>query len=269
MTKVTTYILVCAAILGIVLIGFFGYKKYHGTPTGTDLGGVVNSTTTTSADGTQISGIPEGATVQIEDRLDAQAYDHTPKPSLNRTFPQGTFTVNEYALLKKQRDTLTSAITTNPPIMSNWISLGILHKQVGDYEGARIYWTYVATVSPQNIAAHWDLASLYELYIKDRNAAQQQFAKVIALDKTYVSAYIESANTYVDAGDTANALSILGKGIVANTGSTDLLIARAHLYRSLKNTSSAKADYNAAITLASKAGNSTLAAELTDEMNAL
>jgi tetratricopeptide (TPR) repeat protein len=252
--------------LGIIAIGgAFAYQNYQKThpklsnTTGSDAG----------YPDARFEGIPEGATVQITDRLNAELFNKTPKPSLSRSLPQGSFTKEQYLIAVSNRKALVKAINDNPAAMANWLNLGILHKQAGDYEGARIYWSYVATVNPTNLSAHWDLATLYELYLKDLAKAEEEFNKVISLDTTYISAYLELSATYANSNDKNKAIETLTRGLLSNKNAIDLLIARGKLYRDMGNKAEAIKDYTAAIALAKTQKNDSLVATLTSEQSAI
>ena len=218
---------------------------------------------------TNIEGLPEGTTVEIVDRVNADLFDKTPRPSLSRTLPAGNVSADVYTILVQKRKETVALIESNLASMTQWINLGILHKQVGDYEGARIYWNYVVTVNPENIAAHWNLATLYGNYLKDTAKAESEFKKVIALDTHYTAAYTELSVMYQSIGNSDKALAILLGGLAHNPGNLDLLIAKAHLYRDMGKKVEAAGAYDAAIAQAKKENNTSLAATLTAEKNAL
>ncbi len=253
------------AILLVVAAGaaFYLYKKTTQPPseTGTQNGNPITITA--------VGGAPGNATVTVVERLNAELYDKTPKPSLTRAFPQGNMPADEYKIFLSKHDKAIAAIKANPAFMENYLTLGTLYKQIGDYEGARMYFTYVATVSPQNLAAHWDLGTLNENYLKDYAKAESEFRTAIALEPAYISAYIELATMFVNINAKDKAKTILAQGLVKNPTSIDILVAQAQVYTSLGDTNGAKQSYDKAIALAQKDGNTNLVASLTADKNAL
>lgn len=218
---------------------------------------------------TNIDGLPEGATAEIVDRVDEGLFKNTPRPSLNRALPRGAATQEVYATMLKQRAEAVAMIEENPALMTQWIGLGALHKQAGDYEGARVYWTYVATVNPRNLAVHWNLGNLYFYYLKDLPKAESSFTQAVALDNAFIPAYMELYAVRKEQGKTELAVSALTSGISKNPADTDLRVALARHYRDAKDAAAARAAYDGAITAAEKAGNTSLAADLRAEKAAL
>lgn len=218
---------------------------------------------------TKIDGLPEGASVEVVDSVDSKLFDSTPRPALERALPQGALPDTTYAAMVKNRAEAVAMIEENPALMTQWIGLGAVHKQAGDYEGARIYWTYVATVNPQNLAVHWNLGNLYVYYLKDIAMAEAAFSKAIALDASFIPAYLELYLARKEAGKTESALEALSSGIAKNPADTDLRVALARHYRDAKDAAAARAAYDGAITAAEKAGNTSLAADLRAEQAAL
>jgi tetratricopeptide (TPR) repeat protein len=218
---------------------------------------------------TKIEGLPEGATVEVVDSVDSRLFDSTPRPALERALPQGTTPETIYAAMLKNRAEAVAMIKENPALMSQWIGLGAVHKQAGDYEGARIYWTYVATVNPRNLAVHWNLGNLYAYYVKDSAKAEASFTKAIAIDPAFIPAYLELYLIRKESGKTELAIEALSSGIAKNPADIDLRIALARHYRDAKDAAAARAAYDGAITAAEKAGDASLASQLRAEKAAL
>lgn len=272
MNSSNKYVLAVLALVVIAIGGAFAYRAFHKDNTQTSPTETDTIATTSTADGgisVSLDGLPEGATATIVGSVDSKLYESTPKPSLERSLPHGTLPADAHAILMKNRQTVVAEIQKNPAVMSNWMALGIMHKQVNDFEGARIYWNYVATVNSTNISAHWNLGTLYENYLKDPARAESEFKKVLALDATYITAYVELATMLQSNGNTTGAVSVLSDGLKKNPGALDLLIARAHLYRDTGNSTAARADYATAIALATKAQNTALTQTLTQERDAI
>jgi len=266
-TKIGVIVLAVVILLGAGI----AYTKYSqkSLPTGISSGGTSDTSSTTSNGNSEVSGIPEGASVTVTDRLNANLYSSTPKPSLDRPLPQGSLSAEAYAALKRKREQALVLIKENPAAMNNWMGLGIMHKQAGDNEGARIYWTYVATVNPENTTAHYNLAILYANYLKDPAQAVAEFGKAITADPKNAIPYTAYAEFLITQGKKDQALAILDQAVKAIPDSIDLLIAKAHLLRDMGNKASARLAYDAAIKLANTQDNANLAATLTAEKNAM
>lgn len=218
---------------------------------------------------TDIEGLPEGATVEIVDRVNEQLFQNTPRPALDRSLPRGGASEQVYQVMLKQRSEAVSMIEENPALMTQWIGLGALHKQAMDYEGARIYWNYVATVNPQNLAVHWNLGNLYAYYLKDMGKAEASFMKAIAIDPSFIPAYAELYTVRKEQGKGELAVEILISGIAKNPADTDLRVMLARHYRDARDIPKAKEAYDAAIAAAEKANNTSLVTSLQAEKAAL
>lgn len=218
---------------------------------------------------TQIDGLPEGASVEVVDSVNEQLFNTTPRPALERPLPRGGATEEVYALMVKHRAEAVAMLRENPALMTQWLGLGAAHKQAGDYEGARIYFTYVATVNPGNLSAHLNLGNLYAYYLKDAKAAEVSYMKAISVDPTYVSAYGELYLARMAQGKTKEAVSALTEGLAKNPKALDLAVALAHHYRDQHDVVKAKEAYAAAIKLAKEEKNTSLEAALTAEMSAV
>ncbi len=224
---------------------------------------------TSSVEVTEVNGLPEGASVEVVDSVNEKLFNETPRPALERPLPQGTIPSDVYALMVKHRAEAVAMLKENPALMTQWIGLGAAHKQVGDYEGARIYLTYVVTVNPNNLAAILNLGNLYAYYLKNQVNAETYFGKAIAVDPSYVPAYLELYQAQKGQGKTDAAVVTLQRGIAKNPADTDLPVALAHHYRDAHDIPKAKEAYAVAIAAATKAGNTSLAASLTSEKEAL
>lgn len=218
---------------------------------------------------TQIDGLPEGASVEVVDSVNEQLFNNTPRPPLERPLPRGSATDEVYALMVKHRAEAVAMLTENPARMTQWTGLGAAHKQAGDYEGARIYFTYVATVNPGNLSAHLNLGNLYAYYLKDAGKAEVSFMKAIAVDAAYTGAYAELYLARMAQGNVEAAVSALTEGLEKNPKALDLAVTLAHHYRDQRDVVKAKETYNAAIKLAKEAKNASLEATLTSEMSGL
>ena len=258
-----------ASLAALLLIGGVGFYVYLEKPALLSTTFDTSNTIDPGSVDVKLDGVPEGATVEITDRVNAERFDKTPRPTLDRVLPQTGVSAEAYAILKTKREGIVAEIEKNPASMTNWLALGTIHKQVNDYEGARIYYTYVVTVNPENLVAHWDLGVLYRNYLKNNTLAEPEFRSVIKLDAKYTDGYIALHELYVANGDATKAEAILKDGLIANPGDLNLLVAQAHFYAKAGDIGKAKESYDAAIAQAKKVNNQNLSASLQAEKDAL
>ncbi len=264
--------LLLALTIIVLLGGLTGYAYFTNKPL---LEGVDSQQATSTGSNTNlpeitgIEGLPEGANAEIIGTLNSELFTNTPKPALDRALHQGNLSSEAYTILKNKRAGIVAEINKNPAVMQNWLVLGVVHKQVGDFEGARIYYSYVATVNPENLVAHWNLGTLYENDLHDLTKAEAEFRKVLALDPQYAPAYLELSTMFINAKDWKKAETILLEGIAKLPKDIDLRVAQANYFKLRGDKTQARASYDAAIALAKEQNNSALAASLEADKNAL
>lgn len=102
-----------------------------------------------------------------------------------------------------------------------WLQLGILRKQIGDYDGAIEAWNFAGVIRPNIATSFLNLADLYAYYLKDRPKAEKSFHEAIKAEPQNGFAYYQTANFYRDMlQDEGGARKILEQGISAGADST-------------------------------------------------
>lgn len=254
----TTIIGVALALVGVVGLGFYvarDFKQKSASDLTTDNAANGNGSTTRTVGGITFEG--EGDIVVEEVPL-AEA---GPAPSLERpiTIPP-SFSSEAAALMQKEIRTLIAGIKGKPGDMSLWLDLGLRWQEIGDYEGARAAYEYVARLAPSSSTAYANLGNLYHYYLKDFPKSEQYFLQAIKLDPKYVLFYanLHDLYRYSYKKDTGAAADILKQGIKANPEAVDLYVALAAYYKTQGNRAQAKVYYEQALDLAIDAGNTAL-----------
>lgn len=121
---------------------------------------------------------------------------------------------------------ISEILKGNYDYLQGWLQLGILRKQIGDYEGAIEAWNFAGVIRPNVATPFLNLADLYAYYIKDHKRAEASFLAAIKVEPTSGFAYFQIASFYRDIlRDNARAKAILEQGIAAGADSTgDLLL---------------------------------------------
>lgn len=258
-----------ATIAAVLLIGGAGFYVYLEKPNLPFVAPETSNTVDPGSVDVKLDGVPEGATVEITDRVNAERFDNTPRPTLDRALPQTGVSAEAHAILKIKREGIVAEIEKNPASMTNWLALGTIHKQVNDYEGARIYYTYVVTVNPESLVAHWNLGSLYKDYLKENTKAETEFRAVVKLDPKYIDGYIALHDLYVAMSAKDKAEAVVKEGLKANPDDLNLLVLQAHFYATIGETAKARTSYDLAIAAAKKMNEQAYATTLQAEKDAL
>ncbi len=258
--------LLVGLIVLVILGGLTSYAYFTNKPLSD---GEEGQSTGTGGEVVDIEGLPDGASVEVIGSLNSELFNNTPRPSLERSLPQTGLPADAYAILKKKRDDLIAEINRNPAAMQNWLALGTVHKQVNDFEGARMYYQYVVTVNPENLTAHWNLGTLYRNYLKDTTKAEASLRVVIKLDVKYTPAYLELASMFTDMKNWTKAEAILKDGTSALPKDVDMWVAQAQYFKLRGDKTQARSAYDKAIALAKEQNNTQLAASLEADKNAL
>lgn len=88
------------------------------------------------------------------------------------------------------------AVKENPELGQSWLQLGILKKVIGDYEGARDAWEYIALVNPVHHVPSQNLGELYWRYLPDYPKAESKFRSAIRINAVNSSAYLSLSELY-------------------------------------------------------------------------
>lgn len=152
-----------------------------------------------------------------------------------------------------------------------WLDLGSYRKQIGDYEGAREAWEYVALLSPSYYVPFNNLGDLYAYFIKDNLKAEENFKKSIEVNPSIVGSYRALydfyRNVYTEKSNLAD--DVLLQGLSKNPKSTDLMILLAQYYKEAGDKEKARTYYQKALTEAKTQGNTSLATLIEQELNNL
>jgi hypothetical protein len=177
-----------------------------------------------------------------------------------------TLAADACAAIKTKTDVVVGKLSANTTDLSAWITLGTLRKMTGDYQGAATVWEYAAKLYPSHPTAFTNLGDLYMSYLHDNAKAEVNYLTAIKNFPQGTDAYRALAELYGSGfrGGSAEE-DILKKGIQAVPQAIDLQVLLARYYTSAGRTSDAAMTYDAAITAAHKAGNTSLAASLEAE----
>ena len=260
-----TYLLVGLLIAACLLGGGVYYWK-HTRPAAmpSTAEGAASSTTTYLPGGIVVSG---NATVRESDTpvSNIPAPEHAAPLTLS-----SSVSADVVKALNAQYAQIQSILAKDPTNFAAWIDLGIVRKTGGDYTGAAADWTYVSKIYPTSGVAFDDLGDLYMNFIKDYPQAELVLKQAVALNPHDVSAYENLFALYTSYGykGASAGVSIMNEAIAANPTSPDLHVLFARYYRSAGDAADAKVQYDAAISLADKQGNTDLVAALKQEESA-
>ncbi len=145
-------------------------------------------------------------------------------PDLNKEI-----VINDKTLLEEEKSRITKKIQEIIAILKEdydrreeWLNLGILRKNLGDYEGAKEAWEFVVFIRPNDPVAFNNLGDLYSQYLIDFIKAEKYYLTAIEKDPKqpffYAKLY-EFYRYFVKKSDLA--LGILEKGVDA-TGDISL-----------------------------------------------
>lgn len=195
-----------------------------------------------------------------------------PVPNLNRPL---TFLSDLSPEVKKiladNTKRLTDILKSDSSNFNAWLDLGSYRKQSGDYEGAREAWEYATVLAPESYVPWNNLGDLYAHYLKDFSKAEQNFKKSIALKPDYIGGYRALYELYrYSYKEKANlATQILKEGLAKNPQSTDLMVLLAQYYKETGDKTQARSYYNQALGMFNKAGNTSMAALIQQELTNL
>lgn len=195
-----------------------------------------------------------------------------PAPNVNRSLTFLDSMSDEVrALYREKFIELTGTIKETGGTVSEWLSLGILFKQIGDYEGARLAWEYVSAIRPDNNISFLNLGNLYHYYLKDYPKAEKSFKKGIENDPSYVSAHLglHELYKYSYKQNTAAAIEALRDGLVATNNNINLLVPLALYYAENGDTDNARTYYEQALLKAQENGDDARAALIEAELGRL
>lgn len=226
-------ILVFVILAAAVLLGFYIYSdlfKKAPPPVSEGLAVGVSTPTVSAATATKPAGQKAEPKAKVEvsapsfsaEYVDSQPQGPVgiPAPDLNRPVPAGTVLSSSE---KENLEKLVGKLKENPNSFWDWLSLGLLRKSIGDYEGAGEAWEYSRALAPSNPTVLGNLGNLYAYYLKDYKKAEKYYNDAIEADPAYIYSYREAFNFYRDVvGDPDKARAVAEKGLQTMPYSVEL-----------------------------------------------
>lgn len=159
------------------------------------------------------------------------------------------FSREQLGELEKQLNDWANAIDANPDQLDPWIRVGLIKKNIGDYEGAREAWEYASVIRPKNFVSFYNLGGLYWHELPDYARAEENFRTAIANEPTFVDSYISLSDMYRYSypGKSSMADKPLLEGIENNPKSVSLMSYLAGYYKAIGNREGARAWYQKAL----------------------
>jgi predicted Zn-dependent protease len=261
--------LVIGIVIALCLIAAGCYiirtGKYSSSPTTSTTASTTTATAPGSDTGVQVTG--GTATVRDVNSANVPAPDH----SSPLVFTSSVTTDVQQAL-NAQYAQIKTILAKDPYNFSAWITLGTVNKIAGNFNTTAADWQYVTKIYPKDHVAFDNLGDLYINFIKDYPKAEMNLKEAVTLFPQDLSGYENLFSLYADYGykaGTGAAEAIMNEAIEKNPASADLHVLFAHYYAKKGDAANAKIQFNAAIALYQKTGNTDAAAELQTEEAAL
>lgn len=175
--------------------------------------------------GVTIEGDTKGVKIEPVEIKSNKLLLNIPTPNLDREIKiTAEMSEDTKKIVTAKIQDLSSQLKKDSNNMENWLVLGVYLKTIGDYEGAKKVWEYIAIISPKNATSFNNLGELYAYYFKDNVKAEKNYAKAIENDPSAIYIYRNFFDFYrYVTKDPAKARVLLEKGIAANpTTSSDL-----------------------------------------------
>jgi cytochrome c-type biogenesis protein CcmH/NrfG len=115
---------------------------------------------------------------------------------LNFEIKDTTLTPEVIQRFQGQYENLKKNLQQNPDDFNSWITLGILKKDVNDYEGARDIFIYAGQIRPQSSPPFANLADLYANFLNEPLKAEENIKKAIENDPGDYNFYVTLADIY-------------------------------------------------------------------------
>ena len=198
-----------------------------------------------------------------------------PIPNIVRepVFPEG-FPEDAKDSYRKNIDTLADTLEADPLNFASWLDLAIYYRMVNDHEGAVAVWEYLRNLYPQDALSVHNLAEYYfhtaKDYLKAEKYYEESIQKNLTLESNYTDMY--EMYRYVYKQDTNAAVEILQRGAqnIGGKTATQFKIMIGRHYRDVLNDKDNARKYlTEARDQAQKAGDRSIANELTREISAL
>lgn len=99
-------------------------------------------------------------------------------------------------ILKKQFEAAVVAVQTNPDSYNDWITIGIIKKQVNDYDGARVVWEKAVVLRPAGSLPLYNLANLYADFLNNPQKAEEYYLAALRNSPDLTQGYTNLADLY-------------------------------------------------------------------------
>jgi len=125
-----------------------------------------------------------------------------------------------------------------PDQMDGWMTLGMVQKQIGNYQAAETAWLHVNEIRPLNSTSFGNLADLYANFLKEYDKAEAMYRRAIensmseAKNTSFYRNFFYFYKDYVK--DETKAEQILLEGI-ENNSKSDLLALAGSFYQEKGN----------------------------------
>ena len=211
------------ALLIVILVGGVYAFAHRGSEATLE---VPTSSTTTTSTAAATSTTPGAAGVSaVNSRPDI------PMPDLTRPYtPPQNLPAAIQAQSAKEVAQEIAQLKIDPNHEAYWLMLGVYRKGSADYTGAEAIWLYCVARWPKDTTAYNNLADMYQNYTHQYDKAAQYWNKLIAVDSSYIPAYINLVTLYnIDLHDSAQAAATIKEGLKNNPGDPDLLHLQTEL----------------------------------------
>lgn len=227
-----------------------------------------NNGTATTTEGAVLNGSNNnpGYTIEVEP-VGSTGGASVPTPDLDRRVNFETASQS----LKQKIEEISADLKKDKNNFDLWLDLGSYRKIIGDYEGARLTWEYLAAVNPNYTVPLINLGDLYQFYLKDYSLADDYMQRVISKTPTSVDAYYRLYSLYaLSYQEKINeAPKILLQGLSVNPKSVELMIMLAEHYRNLNDKTNAIIYYDKAIAELNAVGDNTRMLEVKNARDAI
>lgn len=134
-----------------------------------------------------------------------------------------------------QFNQLTKILQANPDDFDALMSLGMVKKYIGDYQGAEELWVKAGQIEPKNSTSFGDLADLYVNFLHDYDKAKVAYdtAMTNSVKDPFYPNFVRNAfyfyRDYIK--DNTQAEQVLLTGLKNKPGSLDIMVLLAGFYR--------------------------------------
>ncbi|HEY4499596.1 MAG TPA: tetratricopeptide repeat protein [Candidatus Paceibacterota bacterium] len=214
--------LIIIGFIGLIVgASWFGWSQMAKTP-------VVNSPQS-EATSTVNDIKPAPVSLTEKEKLQQQAIDIINRDILIRVSLSAATEAQAREKIKELSDMIRGNFDYDAP----WLDLGSYRRLIGDYDGAREAWEFLAKIRPQSYVVFHNLGDLYAYQFKNYLKGEEYFLKSIANAPGNIQGYIQLATIYqyYDTSKNDKIEPLLLKGITANPKDANLLITLGEYYQ--------------------------------------